>query len=94
MDKVTSDYRIIHITEKNIPWYGVYEVYYHNDTPIDHSVAPVGLFGDMEDILAGINDFKDALNKPILKDTDFPPVHDHRRGEWMQTKNAIIVPRR
>lgn len=94
MDQITADYRIIRDDTKDIPWFAIHEVYYHNGKPIDHSVAPIGIFGDMDDVVHGISEIGNALNKPILKKSDFPPNDNYRRGEWMNTKDAKIAPRR
>lgn len=91
MDEITADYRIIRDDTKDIEWFAIHEVYYHNGKPIDHSVAPIGVFGDMNDVVNGISEMGSAVQKPVLNISDFPPMDNYRRGEWLQTKDARIV---
>jgi hypothetical protein len=88
--KVTWNYRIIMDDTESDPelcWYAIYEVYYLDGKPIDHTVSQSTVYGDsIEDLTRSMALMRDALNHPILKKSDFPPMDNYRRDEWMKAK--------
>ena len=68
-------------------WYAIYEVYYLDGVPIDHTVSQSSVFGDsMEELNQTLVKMRDALNHPVLKKSEFPPMDNYRRDEWMKVR--------
>ena len=85
--KLTWNYRIIVDDTNENSWYGIHEVYYIDDEPIDHTVSQSSVFGaNISDLLIIMTEMKEAFNHPILKKSEFPPMDDYRRGEWMKVR--------
>jgi len=85
--KLTWNYRIIVDDTNETPWYGIHEVYYIDDEPIDHTVSQSSVFGaNIEDLNLIMADMKQAFNHPVLKKSQFPPMDDYRRPEWMKVR--------
>jgi len=88
--KMTWNYRIIMDDTAEDPhdvWYAIYEVYYLDDKPIDHTVSQSTVYGDsIEEINSNLVKMRDALNHPVLKKSDFPPMDNYRRDEWMRVR--------
>ena len=88
--KITWNYRIIMDDTTEDPhdcWYAIYEVYYLDGVPIDHTVSQSSVFGDsMEDLNQTLVQMRDALNHPVLKKSEFPPMDNYRRDEWMRVR--------
>ena len=88
--KMTWNYRIIMDDTTEDPhdcWYAIYEVYYLDGVPIDHTVSQSSVFGDsMEDLNQTLVQMRDALNHPVLKKSEFPPMDNYRRDEWMRVR--------
>jgi hypothetical protein len=85
--KVTWNYRIIMDDTGDEPWYAIYEVYYLDGKPIDHTVSQSSVYGDdISDLTRTLAHMRDALNHPILKKSDFPSMDNYRRDEWMRVK--------
>ena len=88
--KVTWNYRIIMDNTTEDPhdaWYGIYEVYYLDDEPIDHTVSQSSVYGDsIEELNRSLIKIREAFNHPILKKSDFPPMDNYRREQWMKAK--------
>jgi hypothetical protein len=85
--KVTWNYRIIIDDTREEPWYSIYEVYYLDGKPIDHTVSQSSVYGDsIEDLTQTIARMRDAFNHPALKKSDFPSMDNYRREEWMKVK--------
>lgn len=88
--KMTWNYRIILDDTTEDPhdaWYAIYEVYYLDGVPIDHTVSQSSVFGDsMEELNQTLVKMRDALNHPVLKRSDFPPMDNFRRDEWMKVR--------
>ena len=88
--KLTWNYRIIMDDTTEDPhdfWYAIYEVYYLDGKPIDHTVSQSSVFGDsMEDLVRTLAHMRDALNHPVLKKSEFPSMDNYRREEWMRVK--------
>lgn len=88
--KMTWNYRIIMDDTTEDPhdcWYAIYEVYYLDGVPIDHTVSQSSVFGDsMEDLNQTLVKMRDALNHPVLKKSEFPPMDNYRRDEWMRVR--------
>lgn len=88
--KLTWNYRIIMDNTTEDPhefWYAIHEVYYIDNQPIDYTVSQSSIFGDsIEDLNMIIADMKEAFNHPVLKKSEFPPMDDYRRAEWMKVR--------
>jgi hypothetical protein len=88
--KMTWNYRIIMDDTTEDPhdcWYAIYEVYYLDGVPIDHTVSQSSVFGDsMEELNQTLVKMRDALNHPVLKKSEFPPMDNYRRDEWMRVR--------
>lgn len=88
--KVTWNYRIIMDDTTEDPhdcWYAIYEVYYLDGVPIDHTVSQSSVFGDsLEELNQTLVKMRDALNHPVLKRSDFPPMDNHRREHWIKAR--------
>jgi hypothetical protein len=88
--KMTWNYRIIMddtTEDPNDCWYAIYEVYYLDGVPIDHTVSQSSVFGDsMEELNQTLVKMRDALNHPVLKKSEFPPMDNYRRDEWMRVR--------
>lgn len=88
MSPLTYNYRIVMNDTRHAPWMGIYAVYYWNGKPIDHSVSSITPTGEqISDITEEMARMRGALDKPILKTSDFPPADDYRRKEWLETGN-------
>jgi len=88
-NNLTWNYRVIVNDLRHTPWMDIYTVYYHNGKPIDHSVSMATPSGDhIADITEGLAKMRSALDKPILKISEFPLADDHRRKEWICVGNA------
>ena len=89
---MTWNYRIIMDDTTEDPhdcWYAIYEVYYVDGKPIDHTVSQSTIFGDsIEDLTRTMALMKDALNHPILKKSEFPSMDNYRREEWMKVRDV------
>ena len=87
---MTWNYRIIMDDTTEDPhdcWYAIYEVYYLDGVPIDHTVSQSSVFGDsMEELNQTLVKMRDALNHPVLKKSEFPPMDNYRRDEWMRVR--------
>jgi hypothetical protein len=45
------------------------------------------VFGNnISDLLIIMTEMKEAFNHPILKKSEFPPMDDYRRPEWMKVR--------
>ena len=85
--KMTWNYRIILDDTGGEPWYAIYEVYYLDGKPIDHTVSQSSVYGDgIPDLTQTLAYMRDALNHPILKKSEFPSMDNYRREEWMNVK--------
>jgi len=85
--KMTWNYRIIMDDTRDEPWYSIYEVYYIDGKPIDHTVSQSTAFGEtIEEVNQTLMYMREAMNHPILKKSDFPPMDNYRREEWMKVK--------
>jgi hypothetical protein len=88
--KMTWNYRIIMDDTTEDPhdhWYAIYEVYYLDGVPIDHTVSQSSVFGDsMQDLNQTLVKMRDALNHPVLKMSEFPSMDNYRRDEWMRVR--------
>jgi hypothetical protein len=86
----TWNYRIIMDDTTEDPhdcWYAIYEVYYVDGKPIDHTVSQSSVFGDsIEDLNKTMVKMREAFNHPILKKSEFPPMDNYRRDEWMRVR--------
>jgi len=88
--KVTWNYRIIMDNTTEDPhdaWYAIYEVYYLDGEPIDHTVSQSSVFGDsIEELNRSLMKMREAFNHPILKKSDFPPMDNYRREQWIKAR--------
>jgi hypothetical protein len=89
--KVTWNYRIIMDNTTEDPhdaWYAIHEVYYLDGEPIDHTVSQSSVYGDsIEELNKSLVKMREAFNHPILKKSDFPPMDNYRREQWMKVKD-------
>ena len=85
--KMTWTYRIIMDDTRDEPWYSIYEVYYIDGKPIDHTVSQSTAFGEtIEEVNQTLVHMREAMNHPVLKKSDFPSMDNYRREEWMKVK--------
>lgn len=76
------NYRIVQKTHNESTYFGIYEVYYDDDTIVSYSLEPIDPYGDtIEDLRGDIDLMLKAFNTPVLIWEELEKTHAQSNSE-------------